>query len=344
MNSETISKCDKCGTEVSSTLLSCPQCHRLLHASTIQELLANAEVKGKEGDLSKQLMLMREALTFLPANSKQNQILGQRIEILSQKTDTTPKEENSNKDTTANWKKLGVLGSVGLFFWKFKFIFTFLVTKGKLLLVGLSKGGTLLTMFASFGVYWTLWGWKFALGFVFSIYIHEMGHVYALNRLGIKASAPAFIPGLGAFVRMKQMPMSSRENARVGLAGPVWGLFASYLFFGLYYLSGYKSLSALAQVSAWINLFNLLPISPLDGGRGFSSMSLAGCALCVTVLFVTWYFTSQTLLLVLAVAGVFNAISQKDVAQENDIRSVFTYCLLIICLSPLSILTEISGK
>ena len=120
MNSEAISKCDKCGTEVSTTLLSCPKCHRLLHASKLQELLADAEAKGKAGDLSAQLMLMREALSLLPANSKQSQILGQRIDALSQTLDAVPKEENSSKDATSNWKKLGILGSIGLFFWKFK--------------------------------------------------------------------------------------------------------------------------------------------------------------------------------------------------------------------------------
>ena len=74
----------------------------------------------------------------------------------------------------------------------------FLLTKGKLLLFGLSKGTTFLSMLAALGVYWTLWGWKFALGFVLSIYVHEMGHVAAMKRFGLAATAPMFIPGFGA--------------------------------------------------------------------------------------------------------------------------------------------------
>src|ERR1700689_2677115 len=71
-----------------------------------------------------------------------------------------------------------------------------LLSKGKLLLLGLTKLSTLLSMFAFFGVYWTLYGWAFALGLVLSIYVHEMGHVSALRRYGIPATAPMFIPGL----------------------------------------------------------------------------------------------------------------------------------------------------
>src|SRR2546430_4861243 len=78
-------------------------------------------------------------------------------------------------------------------------------------------------MLLSAGVYWTIWGWKFALGVVLSIYVHEMGHVQALQRYGIKATAPMFIPGVGAVVRLKQYPADRREDARVGLAGPLWG-------------------------------------------------------------------------------------------------------------------------
>ena len=78
-------------------------------------------------------------------------------------------------------------------------------------------------MLAAFGVYWTVFGGRFALGFVLSIYIHEMGHVAALMRYGVPATAPLFIPGLGAVIRLRQSFINPREDARVGLAGPIWG-------------------------------------------------------------------------------------------------------------------------
>ena len=91
------------------------------------------------------------------------------------------------------------IGAAALLIWKFKAVGLFLLTKGKLLLFGLSKGTTFFSMLAAIGVYWTIWGWKFALGFVLSIYIHEMGHVAAMRRFGLAATAPMFIPGFGAF-------------------------------------------------------------------------------------------------------------------------------------------------
>ena len=76
---------------------------------------------------------------------------------------------------------------LGLLVWKFKFIALLALTKAKFLLLGLTKASTFLSMFLAMGVYWTAYGWKFALGLVVSIYIHEMGHVAALHRYGFRA-------------------------------------------------------------------------------------------------------------------------------------------------------------
>src|SRR5204862_1138574 len=86
--------------------------------------------------------------------------------------------------------------------------------KLKFLLLGLTKASTFFSMFAFFGVYWTAFGWPLALGLVVSIYIHEMGHVAELRRLGIEAGAPLFIPGLGALVRLKQHVSAPVTDAR----------------------------------------------------------------------------------------------------------------------------------
>src|ERR1700675_697281 len=98
-------------------------------------------------------------------------------------------------------KKLGVIGTIGALLLKFKTVGLLILTKGKLVLLGLTKLNTLLSMLVSIGFYWALYGWRFGLGFVLSIYVHEMGHVLALARYGIPASPPMFIPGFGAFVR-----------------------------------------------------------------------------------------------------------------------------------------------
>ena len=118
-------------------------------------------------------------------------------------------------------------------------------------------------------------GWSFGLGLVGSIYVHEMGHVAALTRHGFPATAPMFVPGLGAFVRLQQRPASAQEDARIGLAGPLWGLGAAVAAFVLALALHSPVLRAVASVGASINLFNLLPVWELDGARGLRSLSRA---------------------------------------------------------------------
>src|SRR5262249_45574345 len=156
-----------------------------------------------------------------------------------------------------------------------------------------TKISTLATMLLSLGVYWTAWGWKFALGVVVSIYIHEIGHVSALQRLGIRASAPMFVPGFGAFVRLEQHPTSEAQDAQVGLAGPLWGLGATLLASAAFLASGAGALAAIAQWSARINLFNLLPIWQLDGSRGFRALSRAQRWVVLAVIGVLWLLTRE---------------------------------------------------
>ena len=131
-----------------------------------------------------------------------------------------------------------MFGTIGALLVKFKTFLLLALTKGKLVLLGLTKLNTLLSMLASIALYWALYGWKFGVGFVLSIYIHEMGHVTALAHYGIPASAPMFIPGFGAFVRLKAYPANPGEDARVGLAGPFWGLGAALVCMGIGVLTG----------------------------------------------------------------------------------------------------------
>ena len=100
-----------------------------------------------------------------------------------------------------------------------------------------------------------------------------MGHVAALRRSGIPASAPLFIPGLGAFVRLHMSPPDARTDARIRLAGPVWGLGAAVAAYLAYLATGAPIWAAITHVRAFLNLFNLLPIWQFDGGRGFHALT-----------------------------------------------------------------------
>ena len=177
---------------------------------------------------------------------------------------------------------LAPLAAVGLLLAKFKGL--------ALLLLKVKFVGTALTMLVSIGVYALLFPVWFAVGIVALIWVHEMGHVLQLKREGIKASAPMFIPLLGAFVAMKQMPKDALAEARVGLAGPVLGTLGGLATLGLYAATENPVFLGLAYFNSLINLLNLAPLLPLDGGRAVGAMSpvfqVLGLVTMVALIFV----------------------------------------------------------
>ncbi len=181
------------------------------------------------------------------------------------------------------------------------------VTKLKavlLLLPKLKLLTTSATMVVSIAAYALIWGWSFAVGFVVLLLLHELGHVFQLRREGIPASAPMFIPFLGAVVAAKSMGDDASAEARVGLAGPILGTLATLVPLGIWIATGNEFWQALAYVGFFINLFNLLPVLPLDGGRAMAALSpwmwLVGFA---GLLVLTIVFFNPILLLILAFGG-----------------------------------------
>jgi Zn-dependent protease len=129
------------------------------------------------------------------------------------------------------------------------------------------------TMAVSIAAYTTIWGFWFAMGFVVLLLVHEMGHVIELRRAGIRASAPMFIPFLGAVVASKSLGENALAEARVGLAGPVLGTIGSAACLVIWQVTGHDYWRALGFTGFFLNLFNLLPVVPLDGGRAMAAMS-----------------------------------------------------------------------
>ena len=200
------------------------------------------------------------------------------------------------------WRRaLGLLAGLGLVLLKFG-------AKLKALLFLLPKlkiFTTSATMLVSVGAYALIWGWRFALGFVLLLLVHELGHVIQLRREGIRAGAPMFIPFLGALVAMKELPKNAAAEARVGLAGPVLGSLGALVPLALYALTGDELFKALAFVGFLLNLFNLLPVLPLDGGRAMAALSpwmwFVGYGLLVGA---TIAFPNPVMLLVLLFGGL----------------------------------------
>jgi len=129
------------------------------------------------------------------------------------------------------------------------------------------------SMVVSIIAYATIWGFQFAIGFVVLLLVHEMGHVIALRREGIKASAPMFIPFLGAVISARSLGDDAVAEARVGLAGPILGSIGAAGCVLLWRATGSDFWRALAFTGFFLNLFNLLPVVPLDGGRAMAAMA-----------------------------------------------------------------------
>jgi Zn-dependent protease len=151
------------------------------------------------------------------------------------------------------------IAAVFFLIWKLKFIFVALF-KFKLFTVAGS-------MLISIGAYALLWGWQFAVGFVVLLLVHELGHVVEAKRQGLPVSAPMFIPFLGAVIMLKQLPDNAWNEAKVAIAGPILGGLGAAAVWGLGEAMDSDLLVALAFTGFFLNLFNLAPISPLDGGR-----------------------------------------------------------------------------
>jgi Zn-dependent protease len=302
----------------------------------LKRLAAEAERASEAGNLSGALAAWREALDLLPPDSRQHQLLWQRVSDLSRQLAEADGEAALGEANRFSWKKAaGGLGVVGLLLWKFKFLLGFLLTKAKLLIFGLTKASTLFSMLLSLSVYWAAWGFKFALGLIASLYIHEVGHVAALRRFGIKATAPMFVPGLGAFVRLKQYPSHPGEDARVGLAGPIWGMGAALAAYLVYLATGFASWAAIARVGAWINLFNLMPLWQLDGGRGFRALARGQRFVAALALAVMWSFTGEGLLILLLLVAAGRALAGEGAATADRV-ALYQCLLLVVVLAALA--------
>lgn len=179
------------------------------------------------------------------------------------------------------------------------------VAKFGALLLKIKYLGLVLSMVLSVLAYTLLWGWTFAVGFVLLMFVHEMGHVIVLKRQGIRASLPMFIPFLGAFVNMKDSPRSAYEEALSGLAGPYFGVAASVVVGFWAHATGSNFLLQLAAVGFLLNLFNLMPALPLDGGRAVGALHPAIWFLGLVGLLVFFVYTHAPIVLIILLLGGF---------------------------------------
>jgi Zn-dependent protease len=154
---------------------------------------------------------------------------------------------------------IGWLTALGLFIFGYA-KYAFLLIKGVPALLTVS------TLFISFGVYALYAGPAFAAALVGMILVHEMGHVVEIRRQGLKATAPVFIPFLGAAIFQRSHPQDALRQAQIGIAGPIAGTIGATICYVLFGYTGWSVFALAATLGFFINLFNLIPVGMLDGG------------------------------------------------------------------------------
>ncbi|EEL51479.1 MULTISPECIES: site-2 protease family protein [Bacillus cereus group] len=159
----------------------------------------------------------------------------------------------------------GIVAAVGIFLLsKLKWVFA---------IFKFAKFSTVFSMLLSLGAYATIYGWKFGVALIYLLFVHEMGHLWAAKRKGIPTSPAIFIPFMGALIGMKEMPKNAKDEAYIAYMGPLFGLLSFLPAIPLYIITGEPFWALVILLGSILNFFNLIPVSPLDGGRIISAVS-----------------------------------------------------------------------
>lgn len=171
-------------------------------------------------------------------------------------------------------------------------------------------GPTALSMLVSVWFYAQAWGWRFGLGFVLLIFVHEMGHAAVMRAKGLRTSPIVFIPFVGAFIGIKDQLRDARTEAETAYGGPATGAFAATVCFGVYLVTHSEFWLGLAYAGFLLNLFNLTPITPLDGGRVVTAVSPWLWVVGLVMLGALAATTGSPLLIILCVLGGLRAFNE----------------------------------
>jgi Zn-dependent protease len=318
----TIHSCPACSHWLPDGTLACPDCQALTYGQYLGELAFSAQQLEQQQKWVEAKERWLKALAWLPAETPQAESIQKHVAAI----DARLKAEEATK---AKWtKRLGPFAPVALFLMKAK-SFIFVLFKLKFLL----------SFFAFFAIYWALWGWQFAAGFMICLMIHEMGHYFAVKRRGLKAELPMF--GLmGAYVRWYAQGVSREDIAAISLAGPLWGLVSALACFAIFWGTHYPLFLVLTYTAAWINLLNLIPVLGLDGAQATYALSqmqrILLAATCLLFFALTMgatmsFETAQWVFLFIGL-GMTWKVFVPDTPKEGDVKTFVYFQSLVILL------------
>lgn len=315
---EAIFNCPECSHWLPPGTLACPDCHAMVYAAHLRKLAIAATAEENAQHWTEAREIWQTALHWVPVGTKQAEALEQRVVLLDQRL-------RGVADRKAKWsKRLGPFAPV-LFF----------LAKAKTVLLLLFKAKFLLSFVGFFAIYWALFGWKFGLGFTVSILVHEMGHYIAARRRGLKVDLPVFLPGLGAYVRWYAQGMSLETLSGIALAGPFFGLLFALTCCVVARTApgqGTRDLfSALAHVSAWLNLINLIPVFGLDGAQATYALDRMQRWLVLATALIFFGLLREWSFLFIAL-GLGWRIFQGGYAERPSTKTLVQYVLLLFVL------------
>lgn len=194
-------------------------------------------------------------------------------------------------------------------------------------------------MLISVFAYSFIFGWRYAVGFVLLIFVHEMGHYLAAKKRNLNVGVPTFIPFVGAWIQLKEQPMDAETEAFVGIAGPMLGSAGAFVCYLIAIDSGSHLMLALAYAGFVLNLFNLIPVSPLDGGRIVSVISPRIWFLGFPMLVALFIWRPNPLLILIAIFALpqlwaafkdKNALASEYYKATREVRFKYAAQYLIL--------------
>ncbi len=237
-----LSTCNRCGGSIDASDLACPACGLFTRLPELNRLRREA-MQLESTDPQGAALVWEQALPLLPTNSRECAEVERRIEALAG-SDLADDLQPNDPLGTAIFKTVGsMIVSVIVYTWAFKEM-----------------------------------SWVVSAGFVILMLVHELGHVAALRWYNLRASPPVFIPFMGAIINLRQSPPDAKVEAVVGIGGPIAGTIGALVCYGLAWHTNWSivtpsELFAIAYLGFLLNLFNLLPVPPLDGGRITAAIS-----------------------------------------------------------------------
>jgi len=223
------------------------------------------------------------------------------------------KEDNFATRLKSQKGVLGILGAFLLVLLKFKAIIFLVLSKLKFILVLFKLGkfaSTIGSMLFMIVIYAQLYGWAFGIGFVVLLLVHEMGHYLTAKSIKIDVSLPIFIPFVGAAIRIKEEPKDATTEAILAIGGPLVGSIGALICLLLGFLLKQDVLIALAYTGFMLNLFNLIPLHPMDGGRIVSAISPKLWFIGIPIGLIALFKAFNPIIVLLLILGVTKVIEQ----------------------------------